>query len=614
MKQIFTLLFFCVWSVVVWGQVEIFNEAGGGSAPTGWTFNNNVTSESIDKTTYWLVEDGPTNDMIITTSYDLSAYSSAQFDVRVATFGSGTANPAKIEISYDGGGSYTQTEVTATPSSSSYISGGPIILNAVSSQVVIRISSNGSSGRDVRLQDLVLTAFGPTVGFNDATSTINETNAAQMVTIPVTASNFSSNFTLDVAVTGGGTAEVGDYTLNTSTLSFTGNGTLNISLDINDDADTDDETLEITLSESTSTGVIISPSVHTVTIIDDETPAVPQVLITEVGDPVDNFSRRMVEICNRGSSSVDITGWSLQGDFNGNTNVDFTINVTGSVTLAAGQCYVFANNNFVSSGGILTGCAGFELSGSIDTNGDETFWLNDGSTQIDVYDGQTLNFTDDAATRNAGIVNPNASFTSSEWTVTAANASDLTPCTDATALPISLSSFTAQKINTTTLIQWTTSTEINNDYMAVERSTDGRNFIEIGRVLGAGNTETPQNYQFVDEQPRAGLNYYRLKQVDFDGKYEYHQTVVVEFSGAIADAIQVYPTSTKAELQIVLPDNITEGATMQVIGVDGRVWSQTIVQEKTGQTELSVIDLPAGSYWLKLIDGQSTQQAYFQKY
>ena len=181
-------------------------------------------------------------------------------------------------------------------------------------------------------------------------------------------------------------------------------------------------------------------------------------------------------------------------------------------------------------------------------------------------------------------------------------------------LPISLTSFTAQKINTATLIQWTTDTEINNDYMAVERSTDGRHFIEIGRVQGAGTTETPQHYQFIDEQPRTGLNYYRLLQVDFDGKFEYHQTIVVEFGEELTETIQVYPTNAKDKLQVLLPGNITKGATLQIIGVDGRIWSQTSLQEKTIQIELSVIALPAGSYWLKVIDGQSIQQAYFQKH
>src|SRR5690606_38373920 len=105
-------------------------------------------------------------DIITTSSYDLSSYASASLAIRVATFGSNANNPAKIEISYDGGSTYTQTTTTATPTSTSYIDGGPISLNSISNQVVIRISNNGTAGKGVRLQNIILTAEGsatPTV-------------------------------------------------------------------------------------------------------------------------------------------------------------------------------------------------------------------------------------------------------------------------------------------------------------------------------------------------------------------------------------------------------------------------------------------------------------------
>ncbi|NCA87267.1 MAG: hypothetical protein EOM83_17180, partial [Clostridia bacterium] len=156
-----------------WGQTEIFNHAGGGTAPSGWTFENNNTTNNIDKTKYWLVETNPT-DIITTASYDLSSYTSAVFNVDVASYGSGEYNPAKIEISYDGGSNYTQTETTATTTGSSYITGGPINLNSVSATVVLKISNNGATGRGVRLQNLVLTATvssGPTISVLPSTLT-----------------------------------------------------------------------------------------------------------------------------------------------------------------------------------------------------------------------------------------------------------------------------------------------------------------------------------------------------------------------------------------------------------------------------------------------------------
>ena len=64
-----------------WGQTEIFNQSGGGTV-SGWTFTNNVTTNVIDQTSYWLVEAGNPSDIITTSSYDLSAYTSATFSLQ----------------------------------------------------------------------------------------------------------------------------------------------------------------------------------------------------------------------------------------------------------------------------------------------------------------------------------------------------------------------------------------------------------------------------------------------------------------------------------------------------------------------------------------------------
>jgi hypothetical protein len=150
--------------------VEIFNIPGGGSLETGWVSNNNVNTNPINQTTYYLLEAGSTSDNIITSVYDISAYTSAYISIDIATFNSGTNNPAKIEISYNGGTSYTQTATTTTPTSSSYIN-YMINLSTISSQVRIRISNNGSSGRGVRIQNFFVEGILP---ISNAKISINE--------------------------------------------------------------------------------------------------------------------------------------------------------------------------------------------------------------------------------------------------------------------------------------------------------------------------------------------------------------------------------------------------------------------------------------------------------
>ncbi len=84
-------------------------------------------------------------------------------------------------------------------------------------------------------------------------------------------------------------------------------------------------------------------------------------------------------------------------------------------------------------------------------------------------------------------------------------------------LPIELISFTATCNGKSSLIEWTTATEKNNDFFVLERSNDAVNFKEIARVAGAGNSIEPINYAYTDYGARSGDNYYRLVQVDYDG-------------------------------------------------------------------------------------------------
>lgn len=115
-----------------------------------------------------------------------------------------------------------------------------------------------------------------------------------------------------------------------------------------------------------------------------------------------------------------------------------------------------------------------------------------------------------------------ASYTGSTGTAINFSASDF-------LFPVELTAFTARPAGKAVQLQWATATETNNDYFSVEHSTDGRNFREIGRVAGAGTSQAERRYAFTDYSPAAGLNYYRLRQNDFDGRYEYSNIRSVVF-------------------------------------------------------------------------------------
>ena len=172
-------------------------------------------------------------------------------------------------------------------------------------------------------------------------------------------------------------------------------------------------------------------------------------------------------------------------------------------------------------------------------------------------------------------------------------------------LPIELVSFTGQLVGEEVLLRWQTATEENNDYMAVEHSTDARRFTEIGRLKGAGTTLEPQAYQLWHERPQPGLNYYRLRQVDFDGQAHYHGTVSVEVKGG-KGGWSVYPTATANQLMVQLDAPSEEPGELAIYNLYGQAMQRVAVPAGFLRQELSVAQLPAGQYLLQWRTGQGT--------
>ncbi|NBW34546.1 MAG: T9SS C-terminal target domain-containing protein [Cytophagia bacterium] len=112
----------------------------------------------------------------------------------------------------------------------------------------------------------------------------------------------------------------------------------------------------------------------------------------------------------------------------------------------------------------------------------------------------------------------------------------------ANPLPVDLIAFVGKNINGFNKIEWKTASELNNDYFELERSATGETFSTITRVSGRGTVNELSSYNFLDEEPMIGNNYYRLKQVDFDGKFEYSHIILVknESAGGVFN-ISVFP-------------------------------------------------------------------------
>lgn len=94
-------------------------------------------------------------------------------------------------------------------------------------------------------------------------------------------------------------------------------------------------------------------------------------------------------------------------------------------------------------------------------------------------------------------------------------------CYRPSALPINLESFSAEKKNNDVFLKWVTLSEQNNDYFSLEKSHDGKQWVEIATVLGAGFSDEKISYSFIEKNSSLELDaYYRLTQVDFNGEYQ----------------------------------------------------------------------------------------------
>ncbi|MDZ4669016.1 MAG: BNR-repeat neuraminidase N-terminal domain-containing protein [bacterium] len=183
-----------------------------------------------------------------------------------------------------------------------------------------------------------------------------------------------------------------------------------------------------------------------------------------------------------------------------------------------------------------------------------------------------------------------------------------------TTLPVSWLSFSGFANEENVDLVWATAQEINNRGFEVERSFDGIAFQNVGFVKGAGTYNGKLNYSFVDEGVLAAnpVVYYRLKQVDFDNRFEYSSTVVVRTNVDELNAVKVYPNPFTESVSIELRNTTELTGTATLIDIQGRVVKSLNLNviKGFGTFQMSGLDeLKDGVYFVKVnIGGQSYQE------
>lgn len=179
-----------------------------------------------------------------------------------------------------------------------------------------------------------------------------------------------------------------------------------------------------------------------------------------------------------------------------------------------------------------------------------------------------------------------------------------------TVLPVELMHFRAwAREDGNVRLEWQTAFEQSNDYFAVERAADGIHFSEAGRILGQGTSAEPQTYSFIDDAPLLGLNYYRLRQVDDDGKASYFQTISVLVEPSGSAGLHIYPTPAASRLTVHIPVAANTSARLQLFSMQGSQVKEWPADAPGEALNLELTGLPSGLYYLRLFCRDKTWQA-----
>lgn len=234
-----------------------------------------------------------------------------------------------------------------------------------------------------------------------------------------------------------------------------------------------------------------------------------------------------------------------------------------------------------------------------------TFYIPANSSRTLVYTAKVI---DDVAVLATNTANASTgSYTTPDATATVAIGGPL---------PVELVSFTGKTTHSEkNELLWATASEHNSDYFAVERSADGKTFVEIGRMTAKGNSTEKSYYIFHDLSPITKA-YYRLKQVDKDGKFTYSTTLDLRRARPL-NSFKVIPNPVTSEgaLTLNFTSNKSIEVTAKVFDITGRIVLQKVYEAINGENnlELDVKTLYKGAYFITLDDGSTASTQKFVK-
>lgn len=176
----------------------------------------------------------------------------------------------------------------------------------------------------------------------------------------------------------------------------------------------------------------------------------------------------------------------------------------------------------------------------------------------------------------------------------------------ASQLPVTFTSLKARKLKNDVLLDWGTATEINSNYFEIERSNNAVSFNEtIGTVTAAGNSNTLKNYTLTDRKALKGWAYYRVKQVDNDGRKTYSNIAAINFDKA-GGVLIVFPNPTKNEINIEYTATKNDKISCSIIDSKGSIVLQQSINVAVGRNTktINISTLPNSVYVVKCVDSE----------
>lgn len=169
-------------------------------------------------------------------------------------------------------------------------------------------------------------------------------------------------------------------------------------------------------------------------------------------------------------------------------------------------------------------------------------------------------------------------------------------------LPVSLISYEVQKLASRVELNWSTSSEVNNDFFTIKRSKDGIHFDSIGKVSGSGSTQNTSNYSFIDRESLKGINYYKLIQTDYDGSEK--ELGIRAVQGASEREFKLYPNPARGgQVFFTHESNDKDPLTIQISSIAGEVVYKSRVdyRQRLGNHMLDISQFAGGVYLVQIM-------------